>query len=112
MQTRCGAIALAGIAGTRLLVFHLSCAESADEVACAKRAGRDVAGEVTSHGLVLEQSALRSGGLQAQSLAVRPPIRDASQRDALWSALVAGTIDIVSSDHCPRVPLDTSHAAG
>ena len=106
------AIVLAGLTGARLLVFHLSCAESAEEVARAKREGRDVAGEVTSHGLVLEQSALRSGDLRAQSLAVRPPIRDASQRDALWSALAAGTIDIVSSDHCPRLPRETSHPAG
>jgi dihydropyrimidinase len=106
------AIALAGLAGARLLVFHLSCAQSAGEVARAKREERAVAGEVTSHGLVLEQPALRSGDLHAQSLAVRPPIRDASQRDALWSALAEGTIDIVSSDHCPRAPLETSHAAG
>jgi dihydropyrimidinase len=106
------AIALAGIAGARLLVFHLSCAESAAELARAKRDGREVSGEVTSHGLVLEQSALRSGDLHAQSLAVRPPIRDASQRDALWSALAAGTVDIVSSDHCPRLPLETSHPGG
>ena len=93
-------------------MFHLSCAQSAREVARAKREGRAVAGEVTSHGLVLEQPALRSGDLHAQSLAVRPPIRDASQRDALWSALAEDTIDIVSSDHCPRAPLETSHAAG
>jgi dihydropyrimidinase len=106
------AIALAGIAGTRLLVFHLSCAEAVGAVARAKGAGRHLAGEVTSHGLVLEQSALGSGDLRAQSLAVRPPIRDASQRDALWTALANGTIDIVSSDHCPRLPLKTSHAAG
>src|SRR5947208_8484424 len=106
------AIALAGLAGTRLLVFHLSCAESAAEVARAKQGGRDVAGEVTSHGLVLEQSALRSGDRRAESLAVRPPLRDASQRNALWAALAAGTIDIVSSDHCPRVPLETSQPAG
>ena len=106
------AIALAGLAGARLLVFHLSCAESAAEVARAKQGGRDVAGEVTSHGLVLEQSALRSGDRRAESLAVRPPLRDASQRNALWAALAAGTIDIVSSDHCPRVPLETSQPAG
>jgi dihydropyrimidinase len=106
------AIALAGLAGSRLLVFHLSCAEAADEVARAKRNGREVAGEVTSHGLVLDQSALRGGDLRAESLAVRPPIRDSAQRDALWAAVVARTIDIVSSDHCPRLPLETSHPAG
>jgi len=106
------AIVLAGIAKTRLLVFHLSCDESAAEVARAKRDGQDVAGEVTSHALVLEQSELRSGDLRAESFAVRPPIRGAAQRDALWSALARGTIDIVSSDHCPRVPLEASHPAG
>src|SRR5207245_836480 len=74
--------------------------------------GREVAGEVTAHGLVLEQSALRSGDLRAQSLAVRPPLRDAAERDALWAALAAGTVDIVSSDHCPRLPLETSQPAG
>jgi dihydropyrimidinase len=106
------AIVLAGLARARLLVFHLSCAEAADEVCGAKHRGADVAGEVTSHGLVLEHSALRSGGLHAQSLAVRPPLRDAAQRDALWRALAAGTIDIVSSDHCPRVPRDGFNPAG
>ena len=106
------AIVLAGLAGARLLVFHLSCGEAANEVGTAKQRGAEVMGEVTSHGLVLEHSALRSGDLHAQSLAVRPPLRDAAQRDALWRALVAETIDIVSSDHCPRVPRDNVHPAG
>src|SRR5205823_13532949 len=65
------AIVLAGSAEARLLVFHLSCSASAAEVARAKHEGRAVAGEVTSHGLVLEQSALLSDDLRAQSLAVR-----------------------------------------
>jgi dihydropyrimidinase len=106
------AIRLAEVARSRLLVFHLSCAEAVAEIARAKRRGQDVAGEVTSHGLVLEQSALVVGDLHAQSLAVRPPIRDATQRRALWEGLVARTIDIVSSDHCPRVPLESAHPAG
>ena len=105
-------IALAGIAGVRLLVFHLSCAESAHEVAAAKRRGQDLAAEVTTHGLVLEQSLLESGDLRAQSLAVRPPLRGPGQRDALWDALAAGTIDVVESDHCPRIPRGNSHPAG
>jgi len=81
-------------------------------VGYAKRNGQNVAGEVTSHGLVLDRSALRAGDLRAQSLAVRPPIREAAQRDALWGNLAAGTIDIVSSDHCPRAPLESLQAAG
>ena len=102
-------IALARIAGARLLVFHLSCGESAHEIALAKQRGQDVASEVTSHGLVLDRSALLAGDA---SLGVRPPLRDAAQRDALWAAFAAGTIDVVESDHCPRVPKEDQHPAG
>ena len=106
------AVMLAQVAGVRLLVFHLSCREAAREVAWAKRRGRPVAGEVTPHGLTLDQAALLPGDARAQSLAVRPPIREVAQREALWAALADGTIDIVSTDHCPRTPLETSQPAG
>jgi dihydropyrimidinase len=106
------AIVLAQIAGARLLVFHLSCGAAAQEVAAAKGRGQPVVGEVTSHGLTLERSALLSGDLRAQSLGVRPPIRDPGERDALWEALARRTVDIVSSDHCPRAPRENSHPAG
>jgi dihydropyrimidinase len=105
-------IELARIARARLLVFHLSCREAAREIALAKERGQVVAAEVTSHGLVLSRDALMDGGLRAQSLAVRPPLRDAVQRESLWAALADGTIDIVESDHCPRVPRETTHPAG
>ena len=42
----------------------------------AARAARS-AGEVTSHGLVLDSGVRETGDLRAQSFAVRPPIRDA-----------------------------------
>jgi dihydropyrimidinase len=106
------AIMLAEVAGARLLVFHLSCREAERELAWAKRRGRPVAGEVTSHALTIDHARLEAGDALAQSLAVRPPIRDAAQRQALWAALAAGTIDIVSSDHCPRTPLAHGQPAG
>ncbi len=106
------AIVMADLAGSDLLVFHLSCGEAAREVAWAKRRGRRVRAEVTSHGLVIDHDELVAGDAHAQSLAVRPPLRDGAQRAALWSALAAGTIDIVSSDHCPRRPLPGSQPAG
>ncbi|HKP19579.1 MAG TPA: amidohydrolase family protein [Gaiellaceae bacterium] len=106
------AIVLARVANVRLLVFHLSCGAAAREIELAKERGQPVLGEVTGHGLTLERSALRSGDLRAQSLAVRPPIRDAGEREALWAALARGAIDIVSSDHCPRLPTADAHPAG
>jgi dihydropyrimidinase len=106
------AVMLAEVAGVSLLVFHLSCREAAREVAWARRRGRPVTGEVTSHGLAIDHAALCTGDARAESLAVRPPIRDGAQREALWTALAAGSIDIVSSDHCPRLPLDAFQPAG
>jgi dihydroorotase len=38
---------------------------------------------------------------------VQPPLRSASDRDALVSALAEGVIDCVSSDHNPQTALDT-----
>jgi len=102
----------AHVAGARLLVFHLSCAEAVDEVAAARRRGVSIAGEATPHGLVIDQAELRSGDLRAQSLAVRPPIREEPHRRALWRGLASGDVDIVSSDHCPRLPMEDVHPAG
>lgn len=106
------AVALAGLAGARLLVFHISCAEGVREVGLAKERDQAVLGEATSHHLVLTDEALQPEDLRAQSLAVRPPIRDAAHRRELWRGLAEGALDIVSTDHCPRHPLETHHPAG
>jgi dihydropyrimidinase len=106
------AIVMAQLAGVRLLVFHVSCAEAVHEIGRAKARGQQVLGEATSQHLVLDESLLQSDGPHAQSLAVRPPIRDAGHREALWRGIAQTTIDIVSTDHCPRQPLEASHPAG
>ena len=33
-----------------------------------------------------------------------PPIRSAENRESLWKGLVAGSLDIVSTDHSPAPP--------
>lgn len=33
---------------------------------------------------------------------MNPPIRDAKQRDLLWSALMGGVVDVIGSDHAPH----------
>ncbi|MGI8421827.1 MAG: dihydropyrimidinase [Gaiellaceae bacterium] len=106
------AIVMAEVASARLLVFHISCDGAAQEIARAKQRGQAVSGEVTSHGLTIDSSALAADDLVAESLAVRPPLRDLEEQQALWSALIDGTIDIVSTDHCPRLPRDGAHPAG
>ncbi len=106
------AIALAELAGARVLVFHISCAEGVREVRLAKERGQAVLGEATSQHLVLTDELLQDDGFHAQSLAVRPPIRDESHQRELWRGLADGALDIVSTDHCPRHPLETHHPPG
>jgi dihydropyrimidinase len=106
------AIAMASLAGCRLLVFHLSCEQAVAEVAAAKQRGEPVFGEATSQHLVLDQGLLQPNDFHAQSLAIRPPLRDGRHREALWRGLRQRSIDIVSTDHCPRHPLEDRHPAG
>lgn len=106
------AILFADLAGARLLVFHVSCEEAVGELRAAKARGQSVFGEATSHHLVLDEGLVASDDLRAQSLAVRPPIRDATHRGELWRALAERTLDIVSTDHCPRHPNGKVHPAG
>jgi dihydropyrimidinase len=106
------AIALAELAGAELLVFHISCTEGVREVAAAKARGLPVEGESTSQHLTLTDDLLQTNDLHAQSLAVRPPIRDDRHRRALWDAVVDGTVGVVSTDHCPRQPTADAHAPG
>ena len=106
------AIALAELAEAELLVFHISCAEGVREVAAAKARGLPVEGEATSQHLTLTDELLQTNDLHAQSLAVRPPIRDERHRRALWDAVVDGTVGVASTDHCPRRPSGSVHAPG
>ena len=106
------ATVFAGLTGARLLVFHVSCGDALHELRAAKARGQTVFGEATSHHLVLDEELVSSNNLRAQSLAVRPPIRDDAHRRKLWLGLADGTLDIVSTDHCPRRPNGTSHPAG
>jgi len=106
------AIALAHQAGSRLLGFHVSCAEGVREVRQAKARGQAVWGETCPHYLVLTDALLQSDDFHAQSLMVHPPIRDAKHQAALWQGLADITLDIISTDHCPRHPLEDRHPAG
>jgi len=88
------ALALAQLAGARLLVFHLSAAEAVRELGAAKVRGVAAYGEVCPQYLALDES--------REDVAIGPPLRTQAHRDALWRGLADGIIDIASTDHGPR----------
>jgi allantoinase len=58
--------------------------------------GVDVTAETCPHYLLLDERELARRGGEAK---INPPLRPAGEVEALWRALVAGEIDLVSSDH-------------
>jgi allantoinase len=87
--------------GARVHVLHLSSADALPQIAAARAAGVAVSVETCPHYLVLSAEEVPDGGTEFKCC---PPIRDASNRDALWQALADGLIDSVVSDHSPSTP--------
>ena len=67
-------------------------------IAEARRTGVRVTAETCPHYLALAAEEIRDG---ATAFKCSPPIREASNRDSLWSGLGQGVIDLVVSDHSP-----------
>lgn len=84
--------------GAALHVVHLSSADALAPIARAHAEGVDVSVETCPHYLVFGDDEIDRWG---PALKCAPPIRERPRREALWEALIAGRIDLVSSDHSP-----------
>jgi allantoinase len=91
-------IELARRAGARAHVLHLSAAGAIGLLASARRGGARVTAETCPHYLALAAEDIPDGATQFKCC---PPIRERANRELLWQALGAGTIDCVVSDHSP-----------
>jgi dihydroorotase len=77
-------------------VLHVSCGEEMELLAAHK----DIASvEVTPHHLTLSAEDYPRLGTKLQ---MNPPVRGASQRKRIWSAVEQGIADILGSDHAPH----------
>jgi allantoinase len=87
--------------GARLHFVHISTAGAARLIAAARTDGQDVSVETCPHYLLLDSSDLDRLGTFGKCA---PPLRDRSEVDKLWEALLDGAIDWVASDHSPCPP--------
>lgn len=92
------AIRLAGEAGARLSIAHVSTAGALHLIRAAKAEGHHVTAEACPHHLLLSDEELEQAGPYAK---INPPLRSRADRDALWAALLDGTVDFVGTDHAP-----------
>ncbi|MBI1880277.1 MAG: dihydropyrimidinase [Chloroflexi bacterium] len=94
-------LSIAHLAGAPTLIFHLSCGEAARQVAYAKERGWAAFGETCPQYLTLPDDIYEREDMPGTWFICQPPIRGSVQATALWQSLANGSIDIISTDHCP-----------
>lgn len=87
------------IPNARLHVAHLSTADALKSVRRAKRARAKVTFEVTPHHFTLTDEDMRD---YDSNYKMNPPLRSASDREAIVAALADGTVDTIATDHAPH----------
>jgi dihydroorotase len=94
------AIALAKKTGARLHVFHLSTAKEmelfSNKIPLAEK---QITAEVCIHHLWFTNDDYATKG---NFIKWNPAVKTASDRDALWKALLNDTIDVIATDHAPH----------
>jgi len=84
-----------------VMVFHVSTAEGAEVVRKARGDGVKLFAETCPHYLLLTAKDLDKPGLEGAKWMCSPPLRQAADQEALWTALARGDLQVVSSDHAP-----------
>ena len=82
-----------------LCIQHISTAEGVEYVRRARSAHPCIHAEATPHHFSLTEDAILTRGTLAK---VNPPLRTERDRMAVIHGLMAGTIDIIATDHAPH----------
>lgn len=99
------AIALAELVGQPIQVFHVSCAEVAEEIARAQARGVPVKAEtcpqyVTLTAEDMDRPGPDGSGFEGAKFMCSPSPRTAADHEGVWAMIRRGVLDVVTSDHC------------
>jgi dihydroorotase len=94
-------IALARLTGARIHMQHMSTAGSVRMIADARASGLAISAEATPHHMLLTHDLVQSFD---PVFKVNPPLRTAEDVAAVVSGVVAGTLDVIATDHAPHTP--------
>jgi dihydroorotase len=92
-------VQLAEKAKVHIHIAHVSCKESVELIAKAKKKGIKVTAEVTPHHFSLSEEA--ASGFDT-NMKMNPPLRSQEDKEALKEGLKNGIIDAIASDHAPH----------
>lgn len=94
------ALCLAEVVGCPLYIPHVTAARSLRPIRRAQADGQRVFAETCPQYLTLTQGIIEERGALAK---IGPPIRTTDDQAALWEALRDGTLQVVASDHAPKL---------
>jgi dihydropyrimidinase len=94
------AIQLARVAGAKLYVVHVSCAESVEPIAIAREKGWDIWGETCTQYFFIDQSFLDKPDFEGAKYVYTPPPRPKENQEILWNAVRTNVLQAISTDHC------------
>jgi dihydroorotase len=80
-------------------IAHVSCAESVDIIAKAKKRGLKVTCETAPHYFALTEEAVLE---YDTNMKMNPPLRSKNDAEAIKQGLIKGIIDVIASDHAPH----------
>jgi dihydropyrimidinase len=94
------AVQLARVAGAKLYVVHVSCAESVEPIAIAREKGWDIWGETCTQYFFIDQSFLDQPDFEGAKYVYTPPPRPKANQEVLWNAVRTNVLQAISTDHC------------
>ncbi len=92
-------IALAQEENAKVHITHVSCKESVQIIAQAKKKGVAVTADTAPHYFSLDEQALLEFDTYMK---INPPLRGKDDVESLKQALKEGTLDAIASDHAPH----------
>jgi dihydropyrimidinase len=96
------AIRLAEVAGAQLYVVHLTNAGALAAVRAAHaRGSMNIHAETCVQYFFFTKDDLAREGFEGAKWVCSPPFREPSDQAALWGGVADGTLQVVSTDHCP-----------
>jgi len=82
-------------------IVHTSTAKSIEYIRAAKKEGLPLFCETCPQYLLLDESVYSKPLPDSLKYVISPPIRSKLDQESLWLALADGTVDVISTDHCP-----------
>ncbi|MBU1871996.1 MAG: dihydroorotase [Candidatus Omnitrophica bacterium] len=92
-------ISLARKVNTPIHIAHVSCRESVEIIAKAKKQGVKVTAETAPHYFSLSEEEVYG---YHTDMKINPPLRSQEDLEVITEALAAGIIDAIASDHAPH----------